>query len=138
MAKHSKLTSAFYFLISMIFSLMTYSAQAQSVQEFIKEYIEYGKENGSITIDGVRLMDQDTMANHYMGQNYEPIWASIKNRADMMQILNGSFNEGLTPGDYHIQQFNGLLHEVQSDNKNNKTQAKLDLGLLKELNQPVN
>ena len=127
MATNRKLIVASIILILLVFSITTYPAKAQSVKELIKEYIESGKENGSIIVDGIKLMDQDTMAVHYMRQNYQPIWTSIKNRADMMLILNGSFDEGLIPGDYHIQKLNSLLHEIQSDNSNNDNQAKLDL-----------
>ncbi len=110
-------------LLSLSFSM---SAQDMQVSEIIKSKIDAGIDDNSIAADGIILHSQKMVSSFYSGNNYQQSWADKKNIAELLDILNDSYNEGLTPSDYHLARINDLMTYTSSNNDSN-VYADLDL-----------
>lgn len=121
----------FFLLIKLflgIFILLSVlPAQAQSVEELLKDKIENGLKNNGIHIDGIKLYDQDSIPVFYRENEYHPVWSSNKNKDDMMMIIKSSFDEGLNPDDYHYSTIDQLLEKFNNGDKSASNIMKLDL-----------
>ena len=114
--KHlSKLTSnlaLFLFVLISVQSLATkinssvytmHPNQGDSVHWFISNEINELEKSGKATLDGVKIIGNQVIIGLYESVNYFPVWTDPKNINDLLKILEGSYNEGLNPEDYHLE-----------------------------------
>lgn len=109
----------------LFFSLLVYS-QNNQVDEIIKSKIERGINSNSIEADGIILYSQNILPSHYEKTNYRQSWKDKDNLEELITILRDSYNEGLTPSDYHLERIDKLVTELSIEESDSKS-ADLDL-----------
>ncbi len=109
----------------LITSLMGYS-QLNKVDSIIKSKIEKGIETKSISADGIILYSQDILPLYYQKVNFQQSWVDQENIDELLEVLNDSYNEGLTPSDYHLNRITNLMSST-SGNNTPEIYANLDL-----------
>ncbi len=125
------LTSFTMYIKSIFISVLllistTIIAQDNQVSDIIKAKIEAGVDDSSIAADGIVLYSQKMLPSYYNSTNYQQSWRESKNIEELLDILKGSYNEGLTPSDYHLERINRLISDVSSKEDPN-IYADLDL-----------
>ena len=96
------------------------------VDTFIKLYINQTDEAKAIKLKGNKVIVTKGLARLYKQLNYQPVWDNIKNRQDLVNILQAAYFEGLNPKDYHIdfiQDYNTTLTTVKKKNAMHKAMA---------------
>jgi murein L,D-transpeptidase YcbB/YkuD len=58
--------------------------------------------SGIIKLGKQKIIRNPVITNVYKDADYNPLWHKTGNQKDLLEILEGSFFEGLNPGDYHI------------------------------------
>ena len=116
--------SRFTFLVFILMGIATYS---QTSQEIIKQRIESGENNKSISADGIILFSQIELPKIYRNSNYEVIWADKKNRNDLIESLLKSEEEGLLPNDYHLERISKILANTKYRKLKDSDAANLDM-----------
>ena len=105
-----KSTTLLFVFTILSFSLAfsgTMSASAQgsdenSIQENIRKHISELEGSGTIKLGKQKIIGNPVITNLYKNEDYQPVWGKASNRKDLMEILDDSYFEGLTPEDYHI------------------------------------
>lgn len=115
------------FLLVSTFCIYSLSAQDRSVEEIFEEKI-YGEdaENG-VEVDGKELFSQTELPQFYTNRNFELAWGAKKNRKDLIESIQASYDEGLNPADYHLERIQGLLEKSKSGKLTNAELVDLDL-----------
>jgi len=72
------------------------------IRESIKAHISELEGSGTIKMDGEKIIRNPVIIKIYKDGNYDPLWIKTGNRKDLLEVLEGSYFEGLNPGDYHI------------------------------------
>ncbi len=108
------------------FAAFITSAISQTVNQIIQTKIEAGIEAKKIAADGVVLASQKVLPAFYEENAYERAWDTNDKINELIEILESSYFEGLTPEDYHLERIKRLLDEVKSDSGNEQI-ADLDL-----------
>lgn len=114
-----KLTGLFLFVSIVI--------NAQTLQEIIKQRIDFGESNKSISADGIVLFSQIELPKIYSNSNYEAIWANRKNRIGLIESLIKSEEEGLIPNDYHLERISKILANTKYKKLKGLDAANLDM-----------
>ena len=109
----------------LIFTLCGVS-QSATVAEVIKNNIESGEETKTISAAGIILFSQAILPTFYEANNYAPAWISEQNRAALIESLEDSYYEGLTPNDYHLVKIKKLMDDISLNTDPDKI-ADLDL-----------
>jgi len=82
--------------------------------------------NNTIKLKKQKIVRNSTIINLYQKTNYQPLWNDAKNRADLIDVLENAYYDGLYPQDYHIdfiKQYNQNIYFYESD----KNKAKADI-----------
>jgi murein L,D-transpeptidase YcbB/YkuD len=116
-----------FLTLSVLISANLFS-QDNSVSLAIQHRIETGMEQGGITVGEKYLFNQDSLAKYYINRHFQPVWSDAQNRTDFIEIIEGAYDEGLTPNDYHLQEISALLEKV--GNGKGETNDLVDLDLL--------
>lgn len=104
-------------LISIILILsISITAQNDRVNEIIKARIEAGLEEQTVNADGIVLYSQKILPSFYESTNYQQSWGEKDNIEELLDVLESSYNEGLTPSDYHLERINNLVQFVGTSN----------------------
>jgi murein L,D-transpeptidase YcbB/YkuD len=114
------------FLFFIIF-IVGYTVNAQTVDQLIKNKIDAGLENKTITADSVVLFSQIVLPDYYANNSYQPAWGNKHNVNELLNIIRSSFFEGLNPADYHYEQ---ILRLIEKTNKDKDSVKLADLDLL--------
>jgi len=113
------------FLFFIIF-IVGYTVNAQTTDELIKNKIDAGLENKTISADSVVLFSQIVLPDYYANNSYQPAWGNKHNVNELLNIIRSSFFEGLNPADYHYELILRLIEETNKD-KDPVKLADLDL-----------
>ncbi len=95
--------------------------------EIIKQRIESGNVKKSFTAGGIILFSKTEIPKIYADAGYHPIWMDQKNRDDLLKNLKESFDEGLLPADYHLDEIEKILAGTKYSNLSPKAAADLDM-----------
>lgn len=123
-----------YFLRLIVIALMflfastaTFSQDADEIKKEIQERIENGIEQGGIAIGDIYLFNHETLSQYYIDRGFTPVWQDKKNRKDFIQIIQGSFDVGLLPEDYHLESLKKLVKMTQDGTATADIYAEIDL-----------
>ena len=115
-----------YLFISTL-CIYSLSAQDRSVEEIIEEKIHGEDAGNGVEVDGKELFSQSDLPQFYTNRNFELAWKNKKNRKDLIESIQASYDEGLNPADYHLEKIQGLLDKSKSGKLSNAELADLDL-----------
>ncbi len=73
-----------------------------SVQQGIRKYINELEGSGTMKLDKQKIVRNSIITQLYKETEYEPVWVSVGNRKDLIEVIEGAYFEGLNPEDYHI------------------------------------
>ena len=114
-------------LLIFFLPLVLLHAQDLSTEGILEGKIRAEKSQGAVVVEGIELFSQVELPKFYTNREFELAWTSRKNRRDLIESLESSYDEGLSPEDYHLERIRKLM--VKSDKaKLTKTEtADLDL-----------
>lgn len=115
----------FPLLFCSLLCICSLSAQNLSVEEIFQQKIN--GEDAGILVDGKELFSQVEIPQFYANRNFELAWGDKKNRKDLIESLQASYDEGLNPEDYHLKKIQGLLEKSKSRKLSNAELVDLDL-----------
>ncbi len=104
-----------FILLSVVFISGFEFAQSESINEIINKKVNAGREKKSVSADGIILYAQEVLTKYYELNDYNPAWSDKKNFNEVISILEDSYNEGLMPDDYHLNNIKKLIEEVKSN-----------------------
>ncbi len=104
-----KIVLSFLFMLS-----ISFGAISQTTQQFIKNKIDAGIESKTVTVDNIKLFSQNVLPDFYEKRDYEPAWQNKQKQKELVNILESSYFDGLTPDDYHLERIKSLLDETKS------------------------
>lgn len=111
-------------LFVLIFLSYQIQAQQPSLQEVMENKIQT---EDAVYADGVQLFSQKELPRFYSNRDYELAWTQKKNRKDLIESLKSAYEEGLDPGDYHLEKINKLLEKSKEGKLNHEDKTDLDL-----------
>lgn len=111
-------------LFVLIFLSYQIQAQQPSLQEVMENKIQT---EDAVYADGVQLFSQKELPRFYSNRDYELAWTQKKNRKDLIESLKSAYEEGLDPGDYHLEKINKLLEKSKKGKLNHEDKTDLDL-----------
>ncbi len=103
-------------LILLIISFSLFS-QTDEVQQAIQHRIEAGMEQEGLRVGDIYLFNQDSLTKYYTKREFQPIWTDENDRQDFITVIKGSFDEGLLPYDYHVEDIKSLESEYIDSKK---------------------
>lgn len=121
-----RLKLIFITLITICFFNQSIEAQKNSVEEIIGQRIENDRSNNSVFADGIILFSQIELPKFYTNRDFKLAWTDKKNRNDLLQSIQSSFDEGLNPKDYHIEKITNLLGKSSYKKLSNDDLVNLD------------
>ncbi len=102
------------FIFSIFFTLTFVSGvRSQTVQQFIQNKIDAGIESKSVSADGIKLFSQNVLPEFYENRGYQPAWRSKQKKQELINVLESSYFDGLTPDDYHLERIKSLMGETK-------------------------
>ena len=120
-----KLFSTIRFIFIFL-SAINLSAQNISVEQWIENKVQPHDEE-VVLADGIELFSQVELPRFYSNRTFELAWNDAKNRKDLLESLESSFDEGLMPQDYHLDRIKALMKKSESSELSKKEMADLDL-----------
>jgi len=116
-------TSVLFFLLFTNFIL----SQNSPSEQIIENRVEAGFDNKPVFAQNIVLHSQVEISKFYSNRNFHMAWDDKKNREDLISSLEASFEEGLLPGDYHLDRINGLINKSAYKKLSDVDLADLDL-----------
>ena len=114
------------FLLSFVLFVGFVQAQNSTVNEVIEQKVKAGIETKTVSADGIVLYSQNVLPAYYEANGYARAWEKQKNFSELVANILDSYNEGLTPEDYHLDRIRKLAKEIKNDKDPEKI-ANLDL-----------
>jgi len=116
-------------LLLLIFFLSVVLLQAQdlSVEGILEDKILAEETQGTVIVEGVELYSQVELPKFYTNREFELAWTSQKNKRELIESLESSYDEGLSPEDYHLERIRKLMAKSDKAKLSNTETADLDL-----------
>ena len=106
-----KFKLTFIILIMICFFNESIEAQINSIEELIEKRIENDSSNNFVFVDDIILFSQIELPKFYTNRDFKLAWTDKKNRNDLLQSIQSSFDEGLNPKDYHLEKTTKLIEK---------------------------
>ncbi len=106
------------------------TSNAQNIEEIkkeIQERIENGIQYGGIAIGNIYLFNHTNLAHYYINRGFDPVWEDEQNHRDFIKIIQGSWDVGLVPEDYHLERIRELVNKVKDGIATPDVYADIDL-----------
>lgn len=118
----------FYLVLFLILvSNATLCAQEPAIEAVIQSKVLPEDSQEAVNVDGILLFSQTELPRFYINRDFELAWNSSKNKKDLIESLESSFDEGLDPQDYHLEKIKNLLEKSKKGNLTNAQLADMDL-----------
>ena len=116
-------------LLLLIFFLPVVLLHAQdlSVEGILEDKILAEETQGTVIVEGVELYSQVELPKFYTNREFELAWTSQKNNRNLIESLESSYDEGLSPEDYHLERIRKLMAKSDKAKLSNTETADLDL-----------
>jgi murein L,D-transpeptidase YcbB/YkuD len=79
-------------------------AHAQPVDELLRSRVEQLRDGGELEAAGVPIAAKTLIPKLYEAREFMPAWHSVAQIDSLLEVVEGSFLEGLNPADYHVEQ----------------------------------
>jgi len=83
------------------------------IQPLIKEYVEMMADGSTMKIEGEKIYATEVLKEFYKLNNYAPAWVDHDAWLDAFEALEGSFEDGLLPDDYHMDGMLKIIEKVK-------------------------
>lgn len=102
-----------YLIITALFLTSTLLfSQSGDVSTLIKSTLESLSADKDLKIAGERIHSIEYISNLYQKNNYQPFWTGPEHIKDAISGLQHSYEDGLIPGDYHLDAILKLQKEM--------------------------
>jgi len=125
--KLRNILSAFMLISFFMSSTISPAQQQQEYRQAVKDQIKSTIEKGAAAIGDDQLYTSKELIKYYDSHNYDPLWFDKSNRLELISILEDSYNEGLTPSDYHIERIKKLEEQVENGDRDISLLINLEL-----------
>ncbi len=102
-------------------------AQDLSVEGILEDKILAEETQGTIIVEGIELFSQVELPKFYTNREFELAWTSQKNKRDLIESLESSYDEGLSPEDYHLDRIRKLMAKSDKAKLSKTETAEFDL-----------
>ncbi len=75
---------------------------ADPVQEALRERIEFERETGALRISGAEIVGTPALPMLYGDVDFRPLWRDPARVRELMALVQESYDDGLSPVDYHL------------------------------------
>ncbi len=114
-------------LFLFILSYTALQAQEPSIEEVLESKVLLQDSEGAVVVDGIELFSQTELPKFYTNREFELAWTNRKNRTDLIESLESSFDEGLDPEDYHLKKIKNLMENSKKGKLTHAELADMDL-----------
>jgi len=104
------------FLLALLlyaFSASSQTADLSPIQENIQKYCDQLDDLRTVKLGKQKVIGNREITGFYKSLDYNPLWSSAKNRNDLLDILEGSYFEGLNPEDYHTEFIMSYMEDLK-------------------------
>ncbi len=101
--------------------------QADSVAAVIRARAETLRAEGSVVVQGVRLLARDALPSFYAQREYRPAWTDPARLAALQQAVRASAEDGLNPSDYLLEALARLTPRAAAPRASAALRADVDL-----------
>ena len=119
-----KILVFFFIFISTSTSI---NAQDKTVEQVLESKVLSEEGQNVVAVNGIELFSQEELSQFYSNRGFEPAWNNSKNKKDLIESLESSFDEGLSPNDYHLEMIKRLSDKSQKGKLSHEEKADLDL-----------
>ncbi len=117
----------FSLLILFFLSVASLEAQDLSIEGVLENKILSEELKEGVVVDGFELFSQIELPKFYSNREFELAWTSDKNKKDLIESLESSYDEGLSPADYHLENIKELIGKSKKGKLSNDELVDLDL-----------
>lgn len=96
-------------------------------QNRLCDRIELLYQSGRLNIQGETVTADSLIPELYSRNGYSPIWHREQNMADLLDMIQASFEEGLTPADYHQAALIRMMERFRAGSMTACERADLDI-----------
>ena len=114
-------------LLIFLLSIVSLQAQDLSIEGILGDKIRGEKSQGAVVVEGIELYSQNELPKFYTNREFELAWTSQKNKKDLIESIESSYDEGLNPEDYHLEKIRKLMLKSEKQNLSKAETADLDL-----------
>jgi murein L,D-transpeptidase YcbB/YkuD len=114
-------------LLILLLSIVSLQAQDLSIEGILGDKIRAENSQGAVVVEGIELYSQIELPKFYSNREFELAWTSQKNKRDLIESLESSYDEGLSPEDYHLEKIRKLMLKSEKQNLSKAEMADLDL-----------
>ena len=113
-------------LFFLLFSNFIFS-QNSPAEQIIENRVEASFDKEPVFAKNIVLLSQVEISKFYSNRNFHLAWDDKNNREDLISSLEASYEEGLLPGDYHLDKINSLINKSGYKKLSDLDLAELDL-----------
>ena len=114
-------------IVVLLSPIVLIHAQNKTVEQVLEDKILMEQGEGAVVVNGIELFSQVELPQFYSNRDFEPAWNNAKNKNDLIESLESSFDEGLSPNDYHLEMIKRLQEKSQKGKLSHEEKADLDL-----------
>ena len=114
-------------LFIVILSSTIIHAQEKTTEEVLASKVVFGDGQNAVAVNGIELFSQVELPKFYANRDFEPAWTHSKNKKDLIESIEASYDEGLSPDDYHLKMIKSLTEKEKKEKLTADEKADLDL-----------
>lgn len=95
-------------------ALASAPAAADAVAEAIHERVDFVRETGRLTLAGDTVVSRVGLPQVYSSLGFAPLWSEPARVEELLALVRESADDGLDPGDYHLEALEALWREVRT------------------------
>ena len=114
-------------LVLFLIPIASIYGQDKSVEEVLEGKVLSEEGQGAVVVNDIELFSQIELPRFYSNRDFELAWTNSKNKKDLVESLESSFDEGLSPEDYHLKMIKDLIKKSKKGKLSHEEKADLDL-----------
>lgn len=83
------------------------------VSGHIRQHMLALKQSGELALEGVPIASRQVVPKLYERRNYSPVWSNTDSVQQLFDQIRLAYDEGLTPGDYHLDKLKSLQLQLE-------------------------
>lgn len=120
------MTKSFFVFFLFLATSFVFS-QELTVNQVLENKITSEEGQNSVAVNGIELFSQMELPQFYTNREFEPAWTNSRNQKDLIESLESSYDEGLTPNDYHLEMIKNITEKSSYSKLDVTEKADLDL-----------
>lgn len=78
------------------------AAIGQDAAALIRAHVEEMRATGSLVVNGEQIASHELLPRIYENREFAPAWNTLRQIDGLLEMVEGSYAEGLDPNDYHL------------------------------------